>query len=98
MESLVIHFIEFSRKTVVIQSMASKHGQEKKKGSGTSIGCLFLSLGFLFCGLVFLFAFFTHARQRGPNNPFMAVVYGGGLTLLGLGGLAVVIAMMRGRK
>jgi hypothetical protein len=78
--------------------MASKHGEEKKKGSGTPIGCFFLSLGFLICGLFFLLAFFTHARQRGPGNPYMAVVYGGMLSLVGLGGLLVAIAMFRRRK
>ena len=59
----------------------------KEADFASRFGCLFMGVGFLFGGIVFLWAFFSGAAFSGKGNPYMALV--GGALFAGFGLLAL---------
>ena len=76
----------------------------KGKGAGlrAGVGCLVIGAGFLLCGTVFLWLFFSGAAFTGRGNPYMALVGGAlfaGVGLIGfISGVISLLPSSRKRK
>jgi hypothetical protein len=70
----------------------------KNKESKFPIGCLCMSLGFLVCGIFFLWAFFSSTTKIRTGNPFMLLIFGAAWLLIGLIGLAALLLPLLKRR
>lgn len=60
---------------------------------GPNVGCAAIAIGFLFCGLMFVWLYFNATTSRG--NPVMGLVAGIVFTGLGLLGISVLLSGRR---
>jgi hypothetical protein len=60
---------------------------------GPNVGCAAIAIGFVFCGLMFVWLYFNATTSRG--NPVMGLVAGIVFTGLGLLGIYILVAGRR---